>query len=292
MSTTAQAISQVLHQALSRFTQSDPDINTLKAKMKASWEDGDYATFAKFMEPGAIEVVEGWGIQPGQFCLDIACGSGQTALPAARLGAHVFGVDIAQNLIDHANRRASFEELNAQFVQGDAEDLPYGKNSFDVVITMFGAMFAPRPEKAAAEFARVCKPGGKLIMANWTSSSMPAQMFKCIAGHVPPPADVVPPVLWGDEDTVISRLEKDFSDIKLNRKIYPQWHYPFTAAGVVELFRTYFGPVKRTFDVLDNTSQKRLREQLKSIYADSSVCHGDSITITNGEYLEVIATRL
>jgi ubiquinone/menaquinone biosynthesis C-methylase UbiE len=299
MNTTAQVITQLTdrlfgqasHQKSPAGVQDQPDINTIKAKMKASWEDGDYAAFAKFMEDGAIEVVDGWGIQAGQHLLDIACGSGQTALPAARKGALVTGVDIAQNLIEHANRRASFEGLDAHFDVGDAELLPYDDTSFDVLITMFGAMFAPRPEKVAAELARVCKPGGKLIMANWTSTSMPAQMFKCVAGHTPPPAGVVPPVLWGDEDIVTSRLEENFKDIKLTRKIYPQWHYPFSAAGVVELFRTYFGPVKRAFDVLDGEGQKLLHEQLEYIYTTNGDSDGRSITITGGEYLEVVATR-
>lgn len=267
------------------------DINAIKAGMKAVWEDGDYAAFAKFMENGAIEVVEGWDIKPGQRLLDIACGSGQTALPAARKGARVTGVDIAKNLVAHANRRARLEGLDAKFDQGDAEQLPYGDARFDVVVTMFGAMFAPRPEKVAAEFARVCRPGGKLIMANWTSASMPAQMFKCVAGHVPPPAGVVPPVLWGDEATVTRRLEENFRDIMLRRKIYPQWHYPFSASALVDLFRTYFGPVKRAFDVLDQQGRRLLREQLQDIYSNNSFSDGDSTTITGGEYLEVIATR-
>lgn len=295
MNTTSQHVGQIIDQyTLQDIPQSapdHPDISAIKARMKAVWEDGDYAAFAKFMEDGAIEVVDSWGIEPGQRLLDIACGSGQTSLPAARKGARVTGVDIAKNLIAHANRRARLEGLDAQFDEGDAEQLPYGDTRFDLVVTMFGAMFAPRPEKAAAEFARVCKPGGKLIMANWTSTSMPAQMFKCVASHVPPPAGVVPPVLWGDEATVIHRLEENFRDIKLTRKIYPQWHYPFSTAALVDLFRTYFGPVKRAFDALDHDGQKLLHKQLHHIYSSNSVSDGDSTTITGGEYLEVVATR-
>jgi len=295
MNTTAQLVAPDIdpatHLDIPQSATCNPDISTIKAKIKAVWEDGDYAAFAKYMEDGAIEVVESWGIEPGQRLLDIACGSGQTALPAARKGARVTGVDIAKNLIAHANRRARLEGLDAQFDEGDAEQLPYGDTRFDVVVTMFGAMFAPRPEKVAAEFARVCKPGGKLIMANWTSTSMPAQMFKCVAGHAPPPAGVAPPVLWGDENTVTSRLEENFRDIKLTRKIYPQWHYPFSTAALVDLFRIYFGPVKRAFDALDNDGKKLLREQLHHIYSSNSVSDGNSTTITGGEYLEVIATR-
>lgn len=268
-----------------------PDISTIKGKMKATWEDGDYATFARFMEAGAIEVINGWSIEPGQHLLDVACGSGQTALPAARLGAKVTGIDLAQNLVDHAKERARAEGLDAKFDQGDAEQLPYAEASFDVIITMFGAMFAPRPGKVVEELARVCKPGGRIIMANWTSDSMPAQMFRCVSNYTPPPKGVVPPVLWGDEDTVVSRLGNDFKNIKLTRRLYPQWHYPFAAAGVVELFRSCFGPVKRAFESVSEDSQLILFEQLEEIYQRNSQVEDGRLTITNGEYLEVIATR-
>ena len=268
-----------------------PDLAAIKSKHKATWEDGDYAGFADYMADGAIEILESWNLASGQRLLDVGCGSGQSAIPAARLGQRVTGIDIAENLIEHARKRAAREHLQAQFDVGDAEDLPYQTASFDVVITMIGAMFAPRPDKVSAELARVIRPGGRLYMANWTPASMPAQMFKCIASLVPPPPGFIPPVLWGDEATVQSRLEKDFTAITLSRKVYPQWHYPFDASGVVELFRTRFGPVKRAFEAVDTISKHRLARQLERIYSDNGVSRGGIFTITGGEYLEVIATR-
>lgn len=266
-------------------------LEVLKAKQKASWEDGDYARFARYMEAGAVEVLDGWNISTDKHLLDVACGAGQTAIPAAKQGIKVTGIDIAENLIEHARHRAREARLSVQFDVGDAEDLPYDNNQFDVVITMFGAMFAPQPDKVTSELARVIRSGGQVYMANWTPHGMPAQMFKAVAGVVPPPPGFIPPVLWGDEDTVLQRLDKDFSDIQLTRKIYPQWQFPFDASELVNLFRTYFGPVKRAFEVLDEDEQINFHEKLEAIYRANSEYRNGVLTIFGGEYLEVIATR-
>lgn len=268
-----------------------PDIAAIKAKQKASWEDGNYPAFAKFMEAGAREILDGWNITRHQHLLDVGCGAGQTALPAAKNGARVTGIDVAENLIDHARRRAREAGLDIRFDVGDAEDLPYADGSFDAVISLIGAMFASRPEHVVRECARVLKPGGKLHLANWTAASMPGQMFKCVARFVPPPPGVSPPVLWGDEDTVKQRLSDDFTDIRLRRRMYPHWHYPFDAAELVNLFRTHFGPVKKAFDLIDPQQQQELQRSLEQIYRESSETANGVLTITRGELLEIEATR-
>jgi len=275
----------------STHTAPQPGVAMIRSKIKATWEDGDYASFAKYMEPGAIEILDSWNIAPSQRLLDVGCGSGQTAIPAARRGIHVTAIDVASNLIAHARQRARAEGLTVRFDEGDAEDLSYPDASFDAVITLIGAMFAPRPDKVAAEFARVIRPGGKLYMANWTPNGMPAKMFKCLAGYVPPPPGFIPPSLWGDEDTVEQRLGEHFSDIRLTRKVYPQWHYRFTPAELVEFFGTHFGPVKQAFESVDEEARETLRQQLEQIYTNSSETSNGILTITAGEYLEVIATR-
>jgi ubiquinone/menaquinone biosynthesis C-methylase UbiE len=282
---------QLAHTVDAAFAASQPDQSAIKAKLKATWEDGDYASFARYMEAGAVEILDSWNITPGLHVLDVGCGSGQSAIPAAHRGHRVTGIDIAENLIEHARERASFEGLDAQFDVGDAENLPYADNSFDAAISMIGAMFAPQPEKVVAEFARVLRPGGRLYMANWTPRGMPAQMFRCIATHVPPPPGFIPPVLWGDEKTVTQRLQDDFTDIQLTRRMYPQWHYPFDAAKLVELFRTHFGPVKRAFEAIEEPDRQTLQQQLANIYANNGENRGEGLTITGGEYLEIIATR-
>ena len=276
-----------------QFATADIDsvIDELKMKQKATWEDGDYADFATHMHNGAVEILQGWDFSAAKTLLDVGCGSGQTAIPAAKIGLQVTGIDIAENLIEHARKLASKAKLDVSFDVGDAEDLPYDNNSFDAAITLIGAMFAPRPEHVSSEFARVIKPGGKLYMANWTSASMPAQMFKCLSEVTPPPPGFIPPVLWGDEDTVQQRLEKDFKDIHLSRKNYPQWHYPFDEHGVVNLFREQFGPAKRAFAAATELQEKQLYDKLFHIYRENSETNNGILTITGGEYLEVIATR-
>ena len=267
------------------------DIDAIKAKHKATWEDGNYAEFSTYMHDGALEILHGWDLSKAETLLDIGCGSGQTAIPAAKMGIKVTGIDIAENLIKHARKAAKKLNLDTQFDIGDAEDLPYEDNSFDAAVTMIGAMFAPQPDQVVSEFARVIKPGGKLCMANWTSASMPGQMFKAVAEITPPPPGFIPPVLWGDEETVSARLGDQFQDIKLSRKAYPQWHYPFDEDGVINLFREQFGPVKRAFEAASVVQETKLYDSLFHIYRNTSKTQNGVLTITGGEYLEVIATR-
>jgi SAM-dependent methyltransferase len=268
-----------------------PDITTIKAKQKATWEDGDYHGFASYMHDGAVEILESWDLSNAKTLLDVGCGSGQTAIPAALKGLRVTGVDIAENLIMKAREVVAGSSLNVQFDVGDAEALPYPDASFDAVISLIGAMFAPRPERVVAEFARVLKPGGQLCMANWTPTSMPALMFKCCSEVVPPPPGLVPPVLWGDENTVQQRLAEHFIDVKLTRKQYPQWHYPFDEHELIDLFRDKFGPVKRAFAMANPAQATTLYDKLYQVYRDSSETKNGIMTITGGEYLDVVATR-
>lgn len=272
-------------------SQPQPDIAAIKTKQKAIWEDGDYHSFASYMHDGAVEILEGWDLSAARTLLDVGCGSGQTAIPAARKGLRVTGVDIAENLIEAARKTASETQLDVQFDIGDAEALPYANRSFDVVISLIGAMFAPRPDRVVAEFARVLKPGGQLFMANWTSTSMPAEMFKCCSEVVPPPPGLAAPVLWGDETTMQQRLAEHFTDVRLTRKLYPQWHYPFDEHELIELFKNKFGPVKRAFEMASAEQSEKLYENLFQVYRNNSETHNGIMTITGGEYLDVVATR-
>jgi 2-polyprenyl-3-methyl-5-hydroxy-6-metoxy-1,4-benzoquinol methylase len=176
-----------------------PEMEALKAKLKATWISGDFEQIAKSYRPGAAEFVSRLNIKPGERVLDVACGTGNLAVPAAQKGAKVTGVDIAPNLLEQGRKWAKAEGLAIQFDEGDVEDLPYEDGSFDMVIPMFGAMFAPRPETTAAELIQVCRPGGRIAMANWTPTGFIGQMFKTVGKYAPPPAGVPSPVLWGDE---------------------------------------------------------------------------------------------
>ena len=266
-----------------------PEMESLKARLKATWMAGDYGLVAKSTESGAEEFINRLALQPGTRLLDVACGSGNLAVVAARVGAIVTGVDIAPNLLEEGRERAKAEGLTIQFDEGDAEQLPYADANFDVVVSMFGAMFAPRPELAAAELVRVCRPGGQIAMANWTPSGFAGQVFKTVGKHVPPPPGVPPPVQWGDEAIVRERLRDGVADLRTTKRVCPI-KYPFPPSEVVEFFRTYFGPVNRAFAALDEGGQAALRRELEQLWSAHNRAQDES-THVEGEYLEVIAAR-
>jgi SAM-dependent methyltransferase len=266
-----------------------PEMEALKARLKTTWMSGDYGHFAKYLEPGALEFLSRIPIEPGARVLDVACGAGQTAIPLSRAGAKVTGMDIATNLIEQARARAQAENLDARFEEGDAEMLPYLDGSFDIVVSLIGAMFAPRPERVAAELKRVCRPGGKIIMGNWTPTGFVGQMFKIHGKHVPPPAIMAPPVKWGEEETVRERFEDGISHLRLRRHIYP-FRYPFPPSEVVEFFRTYYGPSYKAFAALDAEKQSALREDLEQLWTEHNAAT-DGTTLIEAEYLEVVAIR-
>ncbi len=266
-----------------------PEMEALKTGLKAVWMAGDYGHFSQFLEPGAMEFFPHLQIVPGERVLDVACGAGQLALPAARAGAIVTGIDIATNLIEQAQSRAKVEGLTIRFEEGDAEDLPYDNAAFDVVFSLIGAMFAPRPERVAAELVRVCRPGGRIVMGNWTPGGFIGQMFKTNGKHVPPPVIMPSPVLWGDEATVRERLREGIADLRLTRRMYPI-KYPFPPSEVVEFFRTYYGPTNRAFAALDPDKQAALRSDLERLWSEHNKA-SDGGTALEAEYLEVVAIR-
>ena len=164
-----------------------PEMSALKTRLKSTWESGDYGVFAQYLEKGALEFFDRLNIAPGTRLLDVACGAGQLTLPAARKGINVTGLDLAANLVQQARNKAAAEGLEIRVDEGDAEALPYPDASFDVVMSLIGSMFAPRPERVASEMVRVCVVGGKIIMGNWTPEGHIGQMFKVIGKHAPPP---------------------------------------------------------------------------------------------------------
>lgn len=264
------------------------EFDELKAKLKATWMTGDYDLFSRFMVHGAELFFGRLGVKARSKLLDVGCGSGQLALIAARAGVDVTGCDIATNWIEKARVRAREEGLNARFEEADAEALPYDDAEFDAVVSLIGAMFAPSPELVASELTRVCRPGGKIAMANWTPSGFVGQMFKTIARYIAP-SGMPSPVLWGDEATVRQRLRNGISSIKFALRTY-QFNYPFSPADVVDFFRRYYGPMTRAFSALDTNGQNKLREELVALWSSHNNAT-PNITQVDAEYLEVIATR-
>lgn len=268
-----------------------PELQAIKAKQKATWESSDFGQIAKTIMNVAEEFMERLPLRPGMRVLDVACGSGNLAVIASRRGCATQGVDIAANLIAQARERAAAERLDIEFREGDAEALPYADGEFDAVVTMFGAMFAPRPEVVASELLRVTKPGGFAAMANWTPEGFIGKMFEVFKKHVPPPpVNGIPSVmLWGNEPTVRQRLAA-FANVKQERRIAAM-RYPFPPAGTVDFFRRYYGPTGKAFDALVPDAQSALRRDLVELQTVHNTAGSPGATEALAEYLEVVATR-
>jgi SAM-dependent methyltransferase len=232
-----------------------PAIEAIKAQMKATWMAGDFGRIATFTEPTAMAFIKRRGIKEGMHVLDAACGTGNLAIPAAKAGAYVTGIDIATNLVEAARERARRERLNIRFDEGDVEELPYGDASFDLVVSMFGAMFAPRPERTAAELLRVCRPGGQIAMANWTPRGVIGEQHDVMGRHLPLPPGAASPLEWGDEATVRARLGGGATALRATPVAAPL-KFPFSVPETVEFFRTYFGPAQRPLPFSPRSSRR------------------------------------
>lgn len=264
------------------------DLHQLKSNLRKTWMSGNYDIFSRYLEHDAFLFFQRLGVQPGERLLDVACGSGQLALIAARAGAKTTGCDIAANWISQARERATLEGLNVTFDEGDAEALPYEDAKFDVVTSILGAMFAPRPDLVASEMARVCRPGGKMAMANWTANGFVGKMFKTISKYIAP-SGMPSPILWGDETVVRERFRNKASDIQCRLRFY-QLEYPFGPEAVVDFFRDNYGPMTRAFASLSPEGQAQLKDELTALWTENNRAPGNG-TLVDAEYLEVIAVR-
>ena len=267
-----------------------PEMEALKTRLKATWMSGDYSHFAQYLEPGALAFLERLAIPPGTRMLDLGCGAGQIAIPAARARVRVTGIDIATNLIERARERARAEGVDAIFEEADAEMLPYPDASFDLVVSLIGAMFAPRPEFVAGEMLRVCRSGGRIVMANWTPEGHVGQMFKIIGKHVPPPPLMASPMKWGDEASVRERLGGGMASLNFTKRMYPM-QYPFAPRDVVEFFFSYYGPTVRALAALEPDKQQALRDELVQLWTQNNQATDGTSTHVEAEYLEVDGVR-
>jgi SAM-dependent methyltransferase len=268
-----------------------PTIDQIKAGMRNTWKTGDFGVIAKTVAGAAEDFIASLDIPAGTRVLDIACGTGNTALPLARRGCNVTGVDLTPTLLEQACARAAAEGLAIDFDEGDAEALPYGDATFDAVTTMFGAMFAPRPELVASEMARVLRPGGLLAMGNWGPGAFIARMFKITTSYVPPPPGVLPPILWGDDATARQRLSPYFANIEIQRRPVDS-DIPTSPAGAVDLFRTYYGPTNVAFSKLDEAGQKALATDLEHLWSSENTAPDPANhTLIRHEYIRITAVK-
>lgn len=266
-----------------------PEIEAQRSRLRATWTAGDFGVIARSFAAGARDFVGRLNITAGMKVLDLACGTGNQSLPAARMGADVTGIDLAPNLIEQAVANATAEGLKIKFEVGDAEALPYADGEFDLVMSMFGAMFAPRPEVVISEMLRVCKSGARIAMANWTASGFGGEIARVNAKYVAPPAGFVSPILWGDEDTVRQRFGDRVADLKMTRRPMPMI-YPFGPAEVIRSMRENFGPTIMSFASLTEADRQALHNDMVDIWTKHNEA-ADGTTFVTSEYLEVIAVK-
>jgi ubiquinone/menaquinone biosynthesis C-methylase UbiE len=264
------------------------DLEAIKSRMQETWASGDFAMIGTTNLIVGEMLCEAVDVHPGQKVLDVATGSGNTALAAARRFCDVTGVDFVPALLERGRERAAAERLQIAFREGDAEHLPFPDAAFDVVLSTFGAMFAPNQEQAAKELLRVCRPGGKIGMANWIPDSLPGEIFRVTARHVPPPPGLKPAMLWGTED----RLRELFGDQVVSLRA-PRRTFVFRYRSPehwLEYFRTYFGPTIRAFAALDSAGQAAYARDLLDLTRRFNRSE-DRTLVMSGEYLEVVAVR-
>jgi SAM-dependent methyltransferase len=264
------------------------DLAAVKNKQHLAWSAGDYAVVGTTLQIVGESLCEALDLRAGERALDVAAGNGNATLAAARRWCDVVSTDYVPTLLERGRTRASAEGLQVQFEQADAENLPYSDHSFDVVMSTFGVMFTPDQDKAAAEMARVCKPGGRIGLANWTPASFVGEIFKTMGKYLPPAAGVKSPALWGTE----ARLRELFGELSESMTIERK-HFVFryhSAAHWLEVFRTFYGPMHKAFGALDAARQETLAADLIAL-AEKFNRATDGTLVAPSEYLEVVIKR-
>ncbi|MEO6549937.1 MAG: class I SAM-dependent methyltransferase [Ferruginibacter sp.] len=266
---------------------------------KALWEKGDFTQIASTMRESGTTFVAGLNVTSGMKVLDLGCGDGTTALPSARLGANVLGVDIAKNLVDAGNRRVAAEGLtNCSFQEGDATNLSELEDgTFDLVVSVFGAMFAPKPFDVAKEMVRVTRPGGRIVMGNWIPGdpTLVAQILKICAAYTPPPPEgFISPMLWGIESNVIERFGE--AGIPKENISFSKESFTFYVNGnpevYVKLFKEYYGPTMNAFEAAEKSGKaNEMQEELEALFNSQNKSTEANKTIISATFLKVVVNR-
>jgi ubiquinone/menaquinone biosynthesis C-methylase UbiE len=264
------------------------DLTAVKTRQQAAWSTGNYAVVGTTLQIVGENLCEALDLRSGARVLDVAAGNGNATLAAARRWCDVISTDYVSSLLDAGRARAVAEGHNVQFQEADAENLPFVNASFDAVMSTFGVMFTPNQDQAASELARVCKPGGRIGLANWTPESFIGQLFKTIGKYIPPAPGVKSPALWGTQ----ARLEELFGGTAQSiRAISREFVFRYrSAAHWIEVFRTYYGPMNRTFAALDAEKQTAFTEDLLALM-ETRNRSGDRTLVLPSEYLEVVVER-
>ncbi|WP_423200114.1 MULTISPECIES: class I SAM-dependent methyltransferase [unclassified Cupriavidus] len=264
------------------------DLTALKGRQQAAWASGDYAVIGTTLQLVGEQLAEACDLRWDEAVLDVAAGNGNATLAAARRGCKVTSTDYVGTLLERGAERARAERFDVTFRQADAEALPFDDGSFDAVLSTFGVMFAPDQKQCAAEMARVCRPGGRIGLANWTPQGFVGQMFKALGAYVPPPPDVAPPSRWGVEEHLHTLFDPHGVTIAVTPRMF-RFRYR-SPAHFIEVFRTWYGPVHKAFAALPPDRADALTRDLTDLL-DSLNVAGSEAMVVPSEYLEVVITR-
>lgn len=270
-------------------SQQSPDFAAVKQRQQATWASGDFSVVAARIVYQAEQLCETADLQAGWRVLDVATGSGNAALAAARRGCHAVGIDYVPALLERGRIRAEAERLSVEFLDGDAEELPFSAAAFDAVVSIYGVMFAPNHRLAASELLRVCRPGGRIALACWTPDGFIGETFRLFSRFLPPTPGLQPPILWGDE----GYQRELFSHSAASVTAYPQtaiFRYR-SAEENVEFFRTFYGPTLRAFEALPAERQAELNEGLIELAQRYDRNRGSGPVAIAADYLETVIVK-
>lgn len=268
--------------------QVQPDLTAVKSRQHAAWASGDYAVIGTTLQIVGEQLCEALDVRAGESVLDVAAGNGNAALAAARRGCTVTATDYVPGLLARARERAAADRLEIEFREADAEVLPFDDGQFDVVMSTFGVMFTPNQDTAAAELLRVCRPGGRIGLANWTPEGFIGQLFKTIGKHLPPPAGVKSPALWGTQARIAELFGSQAAAIQAEAR-----HFVFRYRSPehwLHVFKTYYGPVLKAFAALEPGAQAALASDITALIRRFDRSGGASMVVPS-EYLEIVITR-
>jgi ubiquinone/menaquinone biosynthesis C-methylase UbiE len=272
---------------LNTATPPQPDLATLKQRQQGAWSSGDYAVVGTTLQIVGENLCEALDLRAGSKVLDVAAGNGNVTLAAARRWCDVTSTDYVPALLDRGRERAAAERLTVEFREADAEALPFADHSFDVVVSTFGVMFTPDQDRAASELLRVCRSGGKIGLANWTPEGFIGQLFKTLGRHVPPPAGVKSPALWGTRARLDEMFGKAGSIEAQSRMFAFRYKSP---EHWLDVFKTYYGPMFKAFGALEGEKQKALAADLLALAGEFNRATDGSMTVRS-EYLEIVITK-
>jgi ubiquinone/menaquinone biosynthesis C-methylase UbiE len=272
---------------MSSTIEATPDLAALKSRQQGAWSSGDYAVVGTTLQIVGETLCEAMDLRAGQRVLDVAAGNGNATLAAARRWCDVTSTDYVTALLERGRARAEAEHLTVNFAPADAENLPFPDASFDAVLSTFGVMFTPDQDRAASEMLRVCKRGGKIGLANWTPDGFIGQVFKTLGGHLPPPAGVKSPALWGMKD----RLDSFYSGKAVVTATVRDFTFRYRSpAHFMEVFRTWYGPVLKAFAALDTAGQAKLEQDLLALIGRFNRAE-DGTMVVPSAYLEAVICK-